>query len=58
MNIVIGMCGGIACYKVCSVVGALKKFNHKLSLIIYSNFLFFMIQKLFKRIFLKFNIRI
>ena len=37
MNIVIGMCGGIACYKVCSVVGALKKNNFEVDVIMTKN---------------------
>lgn len=37
MNIVIGMCGGIACYKICSIVGALKKNNFEVDVIMTKN---------------------
>ena len=37
MNIVVGMCGGIACYKVCSIVSALKKYNHNIDVIMTKN---------------------
>ena len=37
MNIVIGMCGGIACYKVCSVIREIKKLGANVDVIMTKN---------------------
>ena len=37
MNIVIGMCGGIACYKICTVIRELKKLNFDVDVIMTKN---------------------
>ena len=37
MNILIGMCGGIACYKVCSIVRAFKKSKNEVDVIMTKN---------------------
>ena len=37
MNIVIGMCGGIACYKICSLIRELKKLNFEVDVIMTKN---------------------
>ena len=37
MNIIIGMCGGIACYKICSITQALKKNNFNVDIIMTKN---------------------
>lgn len=37
MNIVVGMCGGIACYKICSLIRELKKLNFEVDVIMTKN---------------------